>query len=237
MLQLALETTGKDGSIAILDDETLLWHRRLGIQRRTAAELAPHLEQALAWCEERSARLDVISVAVGPGSFTGLRIAVTTAKTLGYALQLPIIPVGSLAAIAATVPPDDQTSQILVGLNAYRQQVFAAEFSREELLDPQKILACNHRAEVLSRDDWDRRVAELIGHPAWALAGDPSIYSAQHADQLMVGDEPEAAGVGRVGLRLARRGNTPRDEVFTRPIDLAIRYLKPSAAEEKATAH
>ena len=232
MIQIALETTGKTGSLAILDGQHTLWKCRLGIQRRTAAELAIQLEAALAWCGAHASRPDWISVAVGPGSFTGLRIGITTAKTLGYALELPIVPVGSLMAIAAASALSEDVSSVLVGLNAYRHQVFAAEISREELHDHPALAASNHRVEVLQRSEWDRRVLVATETDNQAVTGDRSIFSDQGLEQFAERPEPDAVGVGRIAARLVQGGRP--DAVFTDPFSLAARYLKPSAAEEQA---
>ena len=264
MIQLALETTGKDGSIAVLDGKRVLWQQRSGLERRTAAEFAVHLQAALEWCGQQNRPPQVISVAVGPGSFTGLRIAVTTAKTLAYALSLPVVPVGSLVSIAAATAVGPEFDSVLVGLNAYRQQVFTAEFATAELKDQTAIRRCRYRAEVVGRDEWDRRVGSALETRRVALAGDPAILASHHLanrdhgsrdhgsrdhgsqdSALMSGSDMEslaevdAVGVGRVAAELlqgVQDVNTPGADadVFADPFELVVRYLKPSAAEEKA---
>ncbi|QDV83157.1 tRNA (adenosine(37)-N6)-threonylcarbamoyltransferase complex dimerization subunit type 1 TsaB [Planctomycetes bacterium TBK1r] len=241
MIQLALETTGTNGSLAVLDGKSVLWDCRFGVLRRTAADIACQLDTSLRWCEDRGLSLDAISVAVGPGSFTGLRIAITTAKTLAYALALPVIPVGSLAAIAAVNLPDRQLGEssaanVLVGLNAYRRQVFAAEFSREELCRDNLIHHCHDRAEVVSRQDWDLRVADKLDRSDWAIAGDRSIVSDQVAETLHPVEPCDAVGVGWVAAGLVAGSTSQPPACYADPFSLAARYLKLSAAEEKAAS-
>ncbi|WP_182865932.1 tRNA (adenosine(37)-N6)-threonylcarbamoyltransferase complex dimerization subunit type 1 TsaB [Stieleria mannarensis] len=236
MIQLALETTGTNGSIAVLDGKNVLLDRRFGRLRRTAAEIAGQLDGALRWCEQQERRPAAIAVAVGPGSFTGLRIAITTAKTLAYALEIPVIPVGSLAAIAAVTLHDRPAGHALVGLNAYRRQVFAAEFSREELTRDNLIHRCDDRAQVLSRGDWDRRVAETLELSDWVIAGDRSIHSDSAADRVSACEHSDAVGVGLVAAGLVAGSALQPPKCFSDPFTLSARYLKPSAAEEKAAS-
>lgn len=259
MIKLALETTGKNGSLAVLDGESVLWKRRLGLRRRTAAELAVELKSAFQWCEDESCQIRSIAVAVGPGSFTGLRIAVTTAKTLAYAWQLPVVSVGSLAAIAAVTVTKDPVANVLVGLNAYRRQVFAAEFAVQELSESHGINRCNHRAMVLSRSEWDLRVARATQQPDWAVTGDSTIFNPEHLGHLSERAQPDAVGVGRIAARWiagveadgahfpgslsvgnSTAGNSSDGRSvggpFTDPFALVARYLRPSAAEEKASS-
>lgn len=231
MILIALETTGKNGSLAILDGETEIWQGHVGVHNRTAAELAVHLDAALRWCNDRAITLQGIAVAVGPGSFTGLRIAITTAKTLGYALDLPIVPVGSLAAIAAVTGLPESVSSVLVGLNAYRGQVFAARFLRQELLVPADCIRCNHRVEVWPRATWDQQVAEAIESGKTVVSGDRSIVGDDNSPHFADRVETDAVGVGRIASRLIAD-----QAVLVDAFTLAARYVKPSAAEEKAAA-
>jgi tRNA threonylcarbamoyl adenosine modification protein YeaZ len=231
MILIALETTGKSGSLAILDGETVIWQQQVGVYHRTAAELAVHLETALGLCNDRSIKLQGIAVAVGPGSFTGLRIAITTAKTLGYALGLPIAPIGSLAAIAEVTRLPKGVSSVLVGLNAYRGQVYAARFSRQELDDPVECRRCNQRVEVWSKSQWDRQVTEAIEGGRTVVTGDRTILvddNSPHPDDRSATD---AVGVARIANRLIEDQSVLVD-AFT----LSARYVKASAAEEKAAA-
>lgn len=253
MLQLALETIGRSGSLAILEGETVRWKHTLADDRRAAAELAVQLDVALRWAENHSVHLDALSVAVGPGSFTGLRIAITTAKSLSYALGLPVIPVGSLAGLAFALQLDlrsssDQPSRnILVGLNAYRNQVFRAEFNTVELLgtfDRAKGDAPDwiHRAEVVDRRDWDTEVRQRgAGRPDCWITGDAGIFTAENRSWFRQRKSVDAAGIGHAALRIAAAIGWPGSEstddaVIDDAFSLAANYVKPSAAEEQAKA-
>ncbi|MCC9599264.1 tRNA (adenosine(37)-N6)-threonylcarbamoyltransferase complex dimerization subunit type 1 TsaB [Stieleria sp. JC731] len=249
--QIALETIGKGGSIAILSGRKVIWKRQIGAERRAAADLAIGLDDALRYARDQQIRLDFLSVAIGPGSFTGLRIAVTTVKTLAYALDLPIIPIGSLAGIAIAALAKSDSDHVLVGLNAYRGQVFTAKFSRTEIFParisaeiPEQSDSDNSdwatRAVLIDRPQWDLHVTESGGSECLVVC-EPSIAS-QQVDLVLDQDAAinVAAGIGLAAYR--RRGGTTADSghrsdhgPYRSAFALAPSYIKLSAAEEKAS--
>lgn len=235
--QIAIESIGKTGSLAVLVGETVIWSRQLPDDQRTAAVLAVHLQECLQWCREASQSLDFVSVAVGPGSFTGLRIGITTAKTLGYAFSLPIVPVGSLAVFAASCTDQNPTPSVIVGLNAYRGQVFTATFSREELSIPSQ--SVSERAHVVMRDQWEQQLSDLDVSSGNIACGDTVLFSPDSVKPCRV-VVPHAVGVGQLAARLLRseQGRESKEEqtadLTCDAFSLSARYLKLSAAEEKA---
>ena len=88
--------------------------------------LAPALQQLLAEADWSPKSVELVAVAVGPGSFTGLRIGVTTAKTFAYAVGAEVIGVNTLDALAAQAPPS--AAPLWTMLDAQRQELFAAKF-------------------------------------------------------------------------------------------------------------
>lgn len=236
-MQLAIETTGRNGSIAVLSAETILRQSNLDASQRSAATLAPEIDHTLRWCSENDYTLGFITVADGPGSFTGLRIGVTTAKTLSYALRLPLVAVDSLAAIAAASFHSDPTVDVLrVAINAYRGQVFHGSFDRAELLPSVDSLPrsdadgnpwTSHPAcvQIAEADAWQRVLQE---GPKTRLAGEAKPFG-ELADNL-VPRSCDAVGVGLMGFRAAICSE------WVDPLGLVPRYLKPSAAEENAAA-
>jgi tRNA threonylcarbamoyladenosine biosynthesis protein TsaB len=215
--------------------ETVLWKSNLDSDTRAAAALGPEIDLALRWCEKNHPPLRFVSVADGPGSFTGLRIAVTTAKTLSYALAIPLVAVDSLAAIAASVFYRQRSiDSLIVALNAYRGQVFHGAFDRSELLvDIAELPVTRSSTEKWTAHPDSVAIAE---GEAWQR-----ILHRRRPDQSVAGDalplggisnerrerSCDAVGVGLLGLRSAICSD------WVDPISLVPRYLKPSAAEEK----
>ncbi|MEX0712672.1 MAG: tRNA (adenosine(37)-N6)-threonylcarbamoyltransferase complex dimerization subunit type 1 TsaB, partial [Pirellulales bacterium] len=88
---LALETSGKSGSVAVLRGDVLLAEEPLEPSQRSAQSLAPAMRQlleAVAWTPRD---VQLVAVTLGPGSFTGLRVGVTTAKTFAYAVGAVVV--------------------------------------------------------------------------------------------------------------------------------------------------
>src|SRR5919197_3604508 len=103
MLVLALDTTTREGSVAIVGDDRIVAERR-GDASRTHAERLPSeivdlvTAQAVAW-----SAIDLFAVAAGPGSFTGLRIGIATIQGLAYANDKKVVAISALDALAWTV--------------------------------------------------------------------------------------------------------------------------------------
>jgi tRNA threonylcarbamoyladenosine biosynthesis protein TsaB len=227
---LAIETTGRLGSVAVLLGQRVLRQTNLDPTRRTAATLAPAIEQTLQWCRQSGNRPSFVSVADGPGSFTGLRIAVTTAKALSYALDFPLVSVDSLAAIAAvSFHHHPHVESLLVTLDAYRGQVFAGKFERAELLPPFEAIPSGWTAHppatrVLTKSQWNGLLSDLP--PKTKLVGDIKPVGDSSHERI---DRPcDAVGVGLLAIRAAAAAT------FIDPLSLVPRYLRVSAAEEKA---
>lgn len=252
--QIALETTGRSGSLAVLDREMVVWKRHLPTGQRAAAGLAVELKRAIDYCEQRSLAPQWISVANGPGSFTGLRIAITTAKSLAYAWGIPIVPVISTQAIAAAliqervcdhdqnapqlsdgepIPKDPPAKRVLVALNAFRGQVFVGDYRVRQILDGD---ACLEDVEVISQLEWEDRL-KTQGDHTW-VTGDAAVFPPSDADRNLVRSEGDAVGVGLVAWRkmAAYQLADPETHSVCPTVDaflLTANYLKRSAAEEK----
>jgi tRNA threonylcarbamoyladenosine biosynthesis protein TsaB len=137
-LLLALETATPTCGVALLrtGDEadgsaTVVAEAHLHRPRVHGARLAPLVRDVLAHAEASPAALDAVAVSEGPGSFTGLRIGVSTAKGLAWAAGAALVGVPTLEALAATLAPVAAPGDRLVAaLDARRDDVYAAAFRR-----------------------------------------------------------------------------------------------------------
>lgn len=125
---LAIDTADGPGSIAAAAGPRLLRCVGLGREQRTARSLVPKLGALLAGVGWKPADVRLVAVVVGPGSFTGLRIGVTTAKTFAYAVGAEILGVDSLEAIAHCLPPE--LDRVAVAVDAQRGEVVGQSFRR-----------------------------------------------------------------------------------------------------------
>lgn len=105
---LALDTSTRMVGIALYDGTQVLCETLWTSQNYHTVELAPAVADMLAKCDVLAEQLSSVAVALGPGSFTGLRIGLSLAKGLVYVHHIPIIGVPSLDILAAAQPPRDE---------------------------------------------------------------------------------------------------------------------------------
>lgn len=230
MLILAIETSGREGSVALLRDTVVA--DRLTIEGgRTAQDLAPSIGQLWQNLGVRPSDVRLIAVSTGPGSFTGLRVGITTAKTLAYALRCDVIGVDTLDAIAAQVPVGTAPTKghLEVVVDAQRQELFVGSYARAPVPIPD------------GGSPWERRgVTELVSAAAWlsqlapgTLVSGPGLKRhSEHVPgivELVTSDlwQPTADAIGRLAFAAWQSGR--RDDL----LKLAPTYIRPSYAEDK----
>ncbi|RYY89528.1 MAG: tRNA (adenosine(37)-N6)-threonylcarbamoyltransferase complex dimerization subunit type 1 TsaB [Chitinophagaceae bacterium] len=127
-LLLHIETAVSGASIAFSEDEQLLHFRSTEEQRESAAWLQVAIRDAAAACNLSLQRLDAVCVSAGPGSYTGLRVGMASAKGLCYALQKPLIALPTLQIMAASAASTAQ-GILCPMIDARRMEVFAALYN------------------------------------------------------------------------------------------------------------
>lgn len=131
MWLLALETTTRHGSVALLRDDAVVAERAGDPALSHAERLPADFAAVLAEAGLSPGAVDLLAVATGPGSFTGLRIALAAVQGLALALDRPAAPVPSLAAMAwAALDQDAGHNAAGAWLDASRGEVFAAAYRR-----------------------------------------------------------------------------------------------------------
>lgn len=127
---LHLETATKVCSVSLADNGRELYTREILSENFTHAEnLTLFIEHVLAETGKKYSDIDAVAVSEGPGSYTGLRIGVSTAKGLCYALDRPLISVNSLQSLAALISPENGLISPL--FDAMRMEVYAAVFDQK----------------------------------------------------------------------------------------------------------
>ena len=127
---LAIETTDKTGTIAAADGSNLLAEMELDRSQRSAQSLVPGLHRLLESVGWQPGDVQLVAVTVGPGSFTGLRVGIATAKVLAYAVGAEILGIDTLETIAAAVPYE--VDAVCTVLDAQRGEVSVAALSEEK---------------------------------------------------------------------------------------------------------
>lgn len=129
MKVLALETATTAGSIAIVNDEELIAEVKVNINIAHAERLMPSVDYLLNASRLSITDIDAFAVSIGPGSFTGLRIGLSTAKGFSYATNKPLVSVPTLDAFARTLPFCRHL--ICPMLDARRNEVYAGLYKWE----------------------------------------------------------------------------------------------------------
>ena len=124
---LAIETSSAACSLALMvDDDILSLHEIMPMQH--AKNILPMIKKLLHSKDIDLKQLDAVAYGCGPGSFTGIRLATSIAQGLGYACQLPLIPISSLAALAETAYRDLHWDSVLVAIDARIQEIYYGQF-------------------------------------------------------------------------------------------------------------
>jgi tRNA threonylcarbamoyladenosine biosynthesis protein TsaB len=131
-LQLLLETAAEICSVALCEDKEIISLRTSSEPRVHASALAVFVEEVLLENKITVRDLDAVAVSKGPGSYTGLRIGVATAKGLCYASGKPLIAIDTLQSMAINYlqkHPETEAGTLLVPmLDARRDEVYAAAY-------------------------------------------------------------------------------------------------------------
>jgi len=129
MIWLGIDTSNVPLSVAVVQDGQLLVEWTSAVKVTHSVGAMPAVEEALKQANIKPCEIDAIAVAEGPGSYTGVRIGVTIAKTLAWTLKIPLVGVSSLETLAGN-------GLLFNGLicpimDARRQNVFSAVYTNE----------------------------------------------------------------------------------------------------------
>lgn len=229
MIILGIESASLAASAAILTDGMLTAEYTVNHKKTHSQTLLPMLDEICRMTELDKSKVDAIAISAGPGSFTGLRIGAATAKGLGFALDVPLIPVPTLDATAyrlfgsdALICPvmDARRSQVYNGLYHCREKLETVVPSRaisvEELLKElnmrgEKVIFLGDGVPVL-----EKAAKETLTVP-FSFA--PAHMSRQ-----------SAAAVAALGAELMKEGRAVPAEEFV------PEYLRKSQAEREREA-
>lgn len=218
---LILETSGRVGQVGLARGGIVVRAAALDERRRHARDLSVAVSSILEAEQLRPSELNGVVVGRGPGSYTGLRIGLMSAKALVYALGCELRAVDTFAAIAAQAPPGARNFWVIA--DALQGQIYAQPFTRQELswrpagelrIDPFDVWSARIQAG-------DRVSGPGVTEYRERIPGIGSVVP--DADR-----EPRIESLFLVGAQLQELS---REEVFA----LEPLYLRGSSAEEKKT--
>ena len=228
MLLLALETATDTCGVAVWQDGRVLAQSHLQRPRIHAERLTPLVEEVLAHAGADRAALDAVAVSMGPGSYTGLRIGVSTAKGWALAADADLVGVPTLEAYAACLQPMAAPGDIVAALlDARRDEVYAGAYRRTT-----EGLVPHADTTALTVDDLPDWLGSVDGQ-LWVV-GDGgeksrSVLDEVHVPRILAPAEvsPSAAWVARRGrARLGEKG--PDDRASFEPLYVKEVHATPS---------
>lgn len=207
MIVLAIDTSTLRASVALLEDQPggtpAVLASGESDSARHSDNLLPLIDRVLVEAGRRIADVGAIAVGVGPGSFTGLRIGMATAKGLAFSTGVPLWAASSLAALAqdAAAHAPDREAIIVAALDARRDEIFAGAFraipgSLVEPIGDEVVLAPSDLAAHLAQHLGDDRV-QIVGD---AIEAYPDALARVGTMLHDVRATPSAASVARHAL-------------------------------------
>ncbi len=239
MLILAFDTATPWGRFALADGGRLLVELPHNVTGSYADALLPVVARLLAAAGRGLAEVDTVAVTSGPGSFTGVRIGLATAKGLAYGLGARLVVAPSLAAMAAALLAEARDRELAVPvLDARRGEIFAAVYRRRGLWVDEVAAPA-----ALPPDAWWERIRGLVADldaPVWGgsglalLVGAGPSLRAEFAARGVPAVRGWSAGHPATARALALAAGDPRTGLAgTHPFAASPLYLRASEAEIK----
>ena len=224
MLILAIESSAKAASVALMEDEKLIAQYSQCSGLTHSRTLLPMIVNMISNTETPKNAIDAIAVAQGPGSFTGIRIGISTAKGLCWGLDIPAVGVSTLEAMAQSARFLSEGTIVCPAMDARRSQLYNALFTVHNgvplRLTEDRAIATAALAEELSGS----------GKRVWILGDGWAICEKalkERGVECAVGPE-ELRWQTAFGVCLAAQNKTP-----TGAEDLLPVYLRLSQAERE----
>ena len=169
---LGIDTSSNASSVAVIEDNKLICEYTVNTKTTHSQKLMPMIENMLSMSGINVKEIDAIAICIGPGSFTGLRIGMATAKAISHVNNLPIIGVNSLEILAGNMNLCDK--KICSILDAQRNQVYTGRYKFENgsivEIQPVDVVEIETLLEEISKDNDE-----------WILVGE-AVY--KHEDKI-----------------------------------------------------
>jgi len=195
MTILQIETATTVCSVALANQGKVIAFKEVNERNVHAEVITVFIDEILKSANIKYNELDAIAVSSGPGSYTGLRIGVSTAKGLCYALDKPLIAVETLEAMAGGIIAGGVDNDVLLCpmIDARRMEVYTALFdatgtrvqaTSAEIIDANSFSACLAQSKILFFGDGAPKCKEVLSNNANALFADDFANSAAHLTKL-----------------------------------------------------
>jgi tRNA threonylcarbamoyladenosine biosynthesis protein TsaB len=196
-LILSMETSSGNCSVALHNNEGLIAHYNVS-EERSHSRLITHLiEKLIRETHFLLSDVDAIAVSKGPGSYTGLRIGVSTAKGLCYAMDKPLIAINTLQALACQIDKTLYQDYLLSPMiDARRMEVYTA------LFDSENNFVSETEARIINEESYD----QILGSSKILFFGDgslkcKSLFAGKGNAVFLDNINPSANAVGTLALK------------------------------------
>jgi tRNA threonylcarbamoyladenosine biosynthesis protein TsaB len=221
---LAIETSTMLGGAAILSDDMLIAESRINVKVTHSERIMTEMNRMLESSGLEIGDIDVFAIAIGPGSFTGLRVGLSTIKGLVYATGKRLVAVPTLEALAWNLP--FSRHPVCPLLDARRKEVYAGIFkwadnSFARIMEEQAVRLDDLLLKIKEPTIFTGEGSALYRDGIINAIGDRALFA---QPQIMA---PSPSSVAYLGMRKAQRGE------FDNPVSLVPLYLRRSEAEIK----
>jgi len=218
---LLLETSGSSGIVALGFGSTIVAHRVLEIAKRHVSDMAPAIAEMLKECGWEAKNLDAIATGIGPGSYTGLRIGLMSARTLAMMTGARLLGISTFEILAQHCLEVGH-AKIEIIADAQQDKIYAQSFENNN-----SNLISASELKIVSAAEWiaNRDISFAIAGP-----GVPKVLPLRQANQGMVVEQ--SGNINKesfLALALKKLFSHHSDD----PLSLQPLYLRRSSAEEQ----
>lgn len=228
---LGIESAALVASVAILDEDITIAEYTTNFKKTHSETLLPMLDEIIKMTGIDCSELSAIAVSGGPGSFTGLRIGAACAKGLGLALDLPLIHVPTLDAMALNIYSSDAI--IVPIMDARRNQVYTGIYKNDcnlEIIKYSMAVAIDELFEILRDLDNKEEIKKIIflgdGVPVFREYIDKNLEIAHDFAPANL-NRQRASNIAMLGLKMFKEGKSLLSD------DMRPEYLRKSQAERE----
>ena len=223
---LGIDTSTMAANVAVLEDDKLICEYTINTKKTHSQKLMPMIENMLKLSDLEIKDIDAIAICVGPGSFTGLRIGMATAKAMAHVNNIPLVGVNSLEILGTNM--DLCNRKICSILDAQRNQVYMNKY----ILEDNKI----KELEEISIKPIDELLEELSSNDEqWVLVGE-AVYKYKEKIEVISNitiPSPANNITKASSLCLDGRDKMLANEDVYNCYDINPMYIRKSQAEEQ----
>lgn len=223
---LAFDSSNQPLTVAVIENDQILTEQIINVRRNHSVQLMPAIDEALKQVKMSIAEMDRIAVAAGPGSYTGLRIGASVAKSFAWARDLDLVGISSLKVLAGNSSSD--SDKLLVPLfDARRENIYTALYARNEAGELIELEADTHQSAAewvaFLAAEYPEQEIKLLGRDA---ADFHPTFKEALGERVVLGDAAQHLPRASVLALLAREAELADTHHFTPT------YLKLAEAEE-----